>query len=180
MITPISLFFICCHTRLWISFTHGARSSTPLLRIISANEIIDDFLNCASVCFSKVIITFILGEERVLMRSGSHSKPDSADAELLGASSGRKPPAELRCQYFWDSWPESHKQSEQVHTQWVLPVSGQASASYHPWSVSKFFPKSYFPDLGKSALSFIWDTFPSVWSNAELITYSDEESVEKL
>ena len=50
--------------------------------IISANETIDGFFNDASVYFSKVILTLILGEKRVLIGSYLHSKPDSADSEF--------------------------------------------------------------------------------------------------
>ena len=64
---------------LLILFTHVAHSST-LLRIISANEPIDGFLNDASMYFSKVILTLILAEKRVLIGSHMHSKLDSADS----------------------------------------------------------------------------------------------------
>ena len=65
---------------LLILFTHVAHSSTLLLRIISADETIDGFLNDASVYFSRVILTLILGEKRVLIGSHLRSKPRSADS----------------------------------------------------------------------------------------------------
>ena len=53
--------------------------------------------------FSRVFITFIPGEKRVLVRPHLHLKPGSAGPQSLGASVGSKPPADFLLCYFWDS-----------------------------------------------------------------------------